>query len=46
MIYQDDRNDAQLKTHCMVVMMTDKYLSGWGQAKGGYVVDDNHPALK
>ena len=35
MILQDDRTSEQKLTHNLVVMMTDRCLSGWGQAQGG-----------
>ncbi len=35
MIYQDDRNDDQRKTHPYLVIATDKFMSGWGGASGG-----------
>ncbi len=31
----DDRTEAQKKTHPVIVMMTDRMLSGWGGAEGG-----------
>lgn len=34
-IREDDRTEEQLKTHTILVTATDKFLSGWGQAKGG-----------
>lgn len=35
MIYKDDRTFEQRKTHTVIVAMTDRMLSGWGQAAGG-----------
>lgn len=35
MIVQDDRTPEQRKTHRYLVIMTDRFLSGWGQAAGG-----------
>lgn len=35
MIVQDDRTEEQRKTHRELVVMTDRCLSGWGQARGG-----------
>ena len=35
MITKDDRTDEQKKTHYMAVVMKDKFMSGWGEAKGG-----------
>lgn len=35
MIYQDDRTDAERKTHAHAVVMTDDFMSGWGGATGG-----------
>ena len=31
----DDRNDLQKNTHVWAVVATDKFMSGWGGAKGG-----------
>ena len=31
----DDRTEEQRKTHTWLVIMTDKFLSGWGEAEGG-----------
>ena len=41
----DDRNDLQKNTHVWAVVATDKFMSGWGGAKGGksivaWAVDD------
>ncbi len=36
MIFQDDRTDAQKHTHTLAVVARDKFMSGWGGAKGGY----------
>ena len=35
MVLQDDRTEAQKKEFPIIVLMTDKFLSGWGQANGG-----------
>ena len=35
MIKQDDRTEEQKKTHFLAVVMKDKFMSGWGEAKGG-----------
>ena len=35
MIIVDDRNEEQKKTHTIIFVGTDKFLSGWGQAQGG-----------
>ena len=35
MIHEDDRTPEQRKTHTVLVVMTDSFLSGWGQAAGG-----------
>ena len=32
---EDDRTDAQRKTHTVLVIGTDKGMSGWGMASGG-----------
>ena len=31
----DDRTEAQKKTHSTIVVGTDSFMSGWGEAKGG-----------
>lgn len=31
----DDRTEAQKQTHTWLVVMTDRFMSGWGEAKGG-----------
>lgn len=36
MIKQDDRTEAQRKTHRLAVVGRDSFLSGWGCARGGY----------
>jgi hypothetical protein len=36
MIHQDDRSTEQKKTHTIGVVMRDSFLSGWGEARGGY----------
>lgn len=35
MILKDDRTEAQKKTHTTIVMGTDSFMSGWGDARGG-----------
>jgi len=35
MITKDDRTDEQKKTHFLAVVMKDKFMSGWGEAKDG-----------
>ena len=35
MILRDDRTPEQKKTHTLIVLMTDRVLSGWGRATGG-----------
>lgn len=35
MIIEDDRTEAQRRTHTILVVMTDSFLSGWGRAQGG-----------
>ena len=35
MIFKDDRTAEQKLTHTIIVLATDKFLSGWGEAKGG-----------
>lgn len=35
MIYQDDRTAEQKRTHTVIVAMTDRFMSGWGLARGG-----------
>ena len=36
MILKDERTPEQHKTHTLIVLMTDRFMSGWGQATGGY----------
>jgi hypothetical protein len=36
MITVDDRTPEQKKTHYWAVVGRDKFMSGWGEAKGGY----------
>jgi len=33
--FEDDRTDEQKKTHKVLVVATDKFLSGWGRAENG-----------
>ncbi len=35
MHYQDDRTEEQKKTHYLAVVAKDKFMSGWGGARGG-----------
>ena len=35
MIRKDDRTPEQQNTHTLLVVGTDSFLSGWGQASGG-----------
>ncbi len=35
MVLVDDRTDEQKTSHPMIVLMTDKFMSGWGAATGG-----------
>ena len=35
MIFVDDRTPEQKYTHSMIVLMTDRFMSGWGEAWGG-----------
>lgn len=35
MIFQDDRTPEQKKTHRVIVLMTDRFMSGWGAAGRG-----------
>lgn len=49
---QDDRTPEQKKTHSWLVIGTDRFMSGWGKAKGGvsYAVwacrpEDRHEVL-
>ena len=35
MIFQDDRTPEQKKTHTLIVLATDRFMSGWGMAKNG-----------
>jgi len=34
-IFKDDRTPEQKRTHTLIVLMTDRFLSGWGMAEGG-----------
>ena len=34
-IREDDRTEAEHKTHTCLITATDKFLSGWGHAEGG-----------
>jgi hypothetical protein len=36
MIRQDDRTPAERTTHTLAVVGRDKFMSGWGGARGGY----------
>jgi hypothetical protein len=35
MIFVDDRSQEQKKTHTVIVLMTDRFMSGWGGAGKG-----------
>lgn len=35
MIFVDDRTDDQRRTHNLIVLMTDRFMSGWGEAGNG-----------
>lgn len=35
MIIDDDRTEMQKNTHRYLVIMTDRFLSGWGMVEGG-----------
>lgn len=35
MIIQDDRTDAQRQSHTWLIVGTDTFMSGWGEAEGG-----------
>jgi len=35
MLFIDDRTIEQKKTHPYIVLATDKFMSGWGQARNG-----------
>ena len=35
MIQHDDRTAEDRKTHPIIVVMTDRFMSGWGHARGG-----------
>jgi hypothetical protein len=35
MILVDDRTEEQKQTHRGIVLMTDRFMSGWGAAEGG-----------
>ena len=35
MFVQDDRTPEQMKIPHLIVMMTDAFMSGWGEAEGG-----------
>ena len=35
MTFVDDRTGHQRKTHSVIILGTDSFLSGWGEAKGG-----------
>lgn len=34
-IYVDDRTPEQFETHTWIIRALDKFMSGWGHAKGG-----------
>lgn len=33
--FQDDRTAEEKRTHPIIVLMTDSFMSGWGKAEGG-----------
>lgn len=33
-IFKDDRTEAQKLTHGVIVLMTDAFMSGWGESEG------------
>lgn len=35
MIDHDDRTAEEKKSHPIIVVMTDRFMSGWGKAQGG-----------
>jgi hypothetical protein len=35
MILKDERTEEQKKTHNILITATDKFMSGWGQARDG-----------
>lgn len=35
MILDDERTEAERKTHPLIILGTDRFLSGWGKAEGG-----------
>lgn len=35
MFLKDDRTAEQKLTHTVIVLATDRFMSGWGEAKGG-----------
>lgn len=35
MIYEDDRTREQKRTHVSIIVGTDSFMSGWGQASNG-----------
>ena len=35
MITQDDRTPEEVKTHHVLIAATDRFMSGWGGARGG-----------
>ena len=35
MIVRDDRTPEQIETHPILIVGTDRFLSGWGKARGG-----------
>lgn len=36
MIFVDERNTEQKKTHTVIILMTDSFMSGWGGAGNGH----------
>ena len=51
MIVQDDRTPAQKKTHVWAIVGSDRFMSGWGGARGGksrvaWAFSNNQPEHK
>ena len=51
MIKKDDRTPEQMLTHRVLIVATDKCLSGWGDATGGasvcaWAVPSDNPAIE
>ena len=43
MVFKDDRTPEQKRTHTLVVMMTDLFMSGWGGAGRGAMKLGRYP---